>query len=165
MFRFAILSLAFFTSLASASAQAPIPSDSRLKSIVDNKTIRIAYRTDATSFSFKNDKGEPAGFSLELCQLVGDDDAARSAAIELARMRGWSGDLRGAESAARQLLAGSPRRDELLPLLVDAGSLEYTRSRAIQLTEQARRELACLPASPCRAILENLTDRVVHRDC
>lgn len=70
MLRFAILSLAFFASLASASAQAPIPSDSRLKSIVDNKTIRIAYRTDATPFSFKNDKGEPAGFSLELCQLV-----------------------------------------------------------------------------------------------
>lgn len=70
MLRFAILSLAFFASLTSALAQAPIPSDSRLKSIVDNKTIRIAYRTDATPFSFKNDKGEPAGFSLELCQLV-----------------------------------------------------------------------------------------------
>jgi glutamate/aspartate transport system substrate-binding protein len=70
MLRFAILFLALFASLASASAQAPIPSDSRLKSIVDNKTIRIAYRTDATPFSFKNDKGEPAGFSLELCQLV-----------------------------------------------------------------------------------------------
>jgi len=70
MLRFAILSLALFASLASASAQAPIPSDSRLKSIVDNKTIRIAYRTDATPFSFKNDKGEPAGFTLELCQLV-----------------------------------------------------------------------------------------------
>src|SRR5215467_412279 len=70
MLRFAILSFAFFASLASASAQTPIPSDSRLKSIVDYKTIRIAYRTDATPFSFKNDKGEPAGFSLELCQLV-----------------------------------------------------------------------------------------------
>jgi ABC-type amino acid transport substrate-binding protein len=36
----------------------------------ENKTIRIAYRTDATPFSFRNDKGEPAGFSLDLCQLV-----------------------------------------------------------------------------------------------
>ena len=70
MLRFAILSLAFFASLVNASAQTPIPSDSRLKSIVDNKTIRIAYRTDATPFSFKNQNGEPAGFSLELCQLV-----------------------------------------------------------------------------------------------
>jgi len=70
MLRFAILPLALFASLTCASAQTSIPSDSRLKSIVDNKTIRIAYRTDATPFSFKNDKGEPAGFSLELCQLV-----------------------------------------------------------------------------------------------
>ena len=66
--RFTIV--AFFTCLVSASAQTSIPSDSRLKSIVGNKTIRIAYRTDATPFSFKNDKGEPAGFSLDLCQLV-----------------------------------------------------------------------------------------------
>jgi glutamate/aspartate transport system substrate-binding protein len=70
MLRFAILSVAFFASVASVSAQTSIPSDSRLRSIVDNKTIRIAYRTDATPFSFKNEKDEPAGFSLELCQLV-----------------------------------------------------------------------------------------------
>ena len=69
MLRFTILSVAFFASLASAFAQTPIPADSRLKSIIDNKTVRIAYRTDATPFSFKNEKGEPAGFSLELCQL------------------------------------------------------------------------------------------------
>ena len=70
MCRFAMFVVALFASMASASAQTSIPSDSRLKSIIANKTIRIAYRTDATPFSFKNDKGEPAGFSLELCGLV-----------------------------------------------------------------------------------------------
>jgi len=70
MFRFAILSVAFFAFLTSAFAQTAIPPDSRLKSIIGNKMIRIAYRTDATPFSFKNDKGEPVGFSLELCGLV-----------------------------------------------------------------------------------------------
>jgi glutamate/aspartate transport system substrate-binding protein len=68
IFRFAIF--AFFSCLVSASAQTSPSSDSRLKSIVANKAIRIAYRTDATPFSFKNQKGEPAGFSLDLCQLV-----------------------------------------------------------------------------------------------
>jgi hypothetical protein len=54
MLRFAILSLALFASLAGASAQTPIPSDSRLKSVVDNKTIRVAYRTDATPVFLSN---------------------------------------------------------------------------------------------------------------
>lgn len=53
-----------------ASAQVPVPSDSRLKTIIDKKTIRIANRTDALPFAYVNDHGEPSGYSLELCQLV-----------------------------------------------------------------------------------------------
>jgi octaprenyl-diphosphate synthase len=66
---------------------------------------------------------------------------------------------------ARQILtAPDNRRESLRPCLIEAGSLEYARGRALRLTEQARRELACLPPSPCRAILEEMTDRVVHRE-
>jgi octaprenyl-diphosphate synthase len=67
----------------------------------------------------------------------------------------------------RQILtaADNHRRESLRSLLAEAGSLEYARTRALRLTEQARRELACLPASACRAILEGVTDRVVHREC
>jgi ABC-type amino acid transport substrate-binding protein len=83
MVRIAIAAFALLTCLASASAQTPIPSDSRLKSIVDKKTIRIAYRTDATPFSFKNDKGEPAGYSLDLCQLVTKSIAQQFGVSEL----------------------------------------------------------------------------------
>jgi len=53
-----------------ASAQAPVPPDSRLKSIIDTKTIRIGYRADASPFAFTNSRGEPSGYSLDLCQLV-----------------------------------------------------------------------------------------------
>src|ERR1700730_12262300 len=70
MFRFVVLCIALFVSVASASAQTQVPSDSRLKSIIDKKIIRIAYRADATPFAFVNDKGEPAGYSTDLCQLV-----------------------------------------------------------------------------------------------
>jgi glutamate/aspartate transport system substrate-binding protein len=70
MFRCLGLCLALLVSAATASAQTQIPSDSRLKSIADKKIIRIAYRADATPFAFANDKGEPAGYSLDLCQLV-----------------------------------------------------------------------------------------------
>src|SRR5262249_15903333 len=68
---------------------------------------------------------------------------------------------------ARQSLtaADNHRRRSLRPVVAEAGSLEYARTRALQLTAQARRELECLPASVCRAILEGMADRVVHREC
>ena len=70
MLRVTCLLLGLIVSSATALAQAQFPPDSHLKSIVDNNTIRIAYRTDATPFSFANDKGEPVGFSIDLCQLA-----------------------------------------------------------------------------------------------
>jgi octaprenyl-diphosphate synthase len=67
---------------------------------------------------------------------------------------------------ARNILHGAdqPRREQLRPCLLEAGSLEYARRRALDLAEQARDELSCLPASPYRSILEAMTDRVVHRE-
>jgi len=53
-----------------AQAQVQVPADSKLKSILDKKSIRIGYRTDAAPFAFVNARGEPAGFSLDLCQMV-----------------------------------------------------------------------------------------------
>ena len=65
----------------------------------------------------------------------------------------------------RQMLAhpGNHKRDALRPILADSGALAYARQRAEEMASAARAELACLPASPCRAILEVLTERVVHR--
>jgi ABC-type amino acid transport substrate-binding protein len=53
-----------------AQPQVQVPADSKLKSILDKKSIRIGYRTDAAPFAFVNARGEPAGFSLDLCQMV-----------------------------------------------------------------------------------------------
>src|SRR5215472_3832325 len=64
------LFIAFFASLATASAQDEIPSTSRLKSIVDGKVIRIAYRSDATPFSFTGGSNAPVGYSIDVCKLV-----------------------------------------------------------------------------------------------
>ncbi len=60
--------------------------------------------------------------------------------------------------------ADNHRREALRPLLDEAGSLEHARRAALDLAEQARRELACLPPSPCRGILEAMAERVVHRE-
>jgi len=69
MFRSIALFLALF-SVTAASAQTPIPSDSRLNVIANTKTIKIAHRTDARPFSFLSDKNEPVGFSVDICRLV-----------------------------------------------------------------------------------------------
>jgi octaprenyl-diphosphate synthase len=65
----------------------------------------------------------------------------------------------------RQIL-GNPanhKREALRPLLEQTGALAYAQRRAEEIARQARAELACLPASPNRAILETLTERVVYR--
>lgn len=44
--------------------------DGRLKKIAAAKTITIAYRADATPFSFTDDKKQVVGFSIDLCKRV-----------------------------------------------------------------------------------------------
>lgn len=72
------------------------------------------------------------------------------------------------ETAARvrQILASPEdhKREALRPYLADSGALRYAARRAEEFADRARAELACLPASDCRSVLEALTDRVVHRD-
>ena len=70
MLRWPAFFLAFFVYTAAAMAQSQVPADSHLKAITETKTIRIAYRTDATPFSFANGNHEAVGFSIDLCQLV-----------------------------------------------------------------------------------------------
>lgn len=72
----------------------------------------------------------------------------------------------GQVEAARAILSrpGSEQRRALLPLLAATDSVGYARRRAMEFAASARAELACLPASPCRAILEAIAHKVVDRD-
>jgi octaprenyl-diphosphate synthase len=65
----------------------------------------------------------------------------------------------------RQILgsAGNHKREALRPYFAAGDALDYARRRAEEYAVQAREALACLPASPCRSILEALTVRVIHR--
>lgn len=58
---------------------------------------------------------------------------------------------------------GNHKRDALRPYLAATDALDYARERAEDFAFRARAELGCLPASPCRTILESLTERVIHR--
>jgi octaprenyl-diphosphate synthase len=71
----------------------------------------------------------------------------------------------GMAGRVRQILCSpdNHKREALRPCLVEGGGLAYARLRAEELAAQAREELICLAPSPYRAILEALTERVVHR--
>jgi octaprenyl-diphosphate synthase len=65
----------------------------------------------------------------------------------------------------RQLLssAGNHKREALRPYLDASDALDYARRRADEFAARARKELACLPPSVCRDLLETVCERVVHR--
>jgi len=69
MLRCCTLLLALLLAAGPAAAQ---NLDGRLKKIAASKTITIAYRADATPFSFTDDKKDVVGFSIDLCRRVVD---------------------------------------------------------------------------------------------
>ena len=62
--------LIWFCALSIAVGLAGPATAGTLDRIGHDKTIRIAYRNDAPPFSYKNDKGDPAGFIVDLCRAV-----------------------------------------------------------------------------------------------
>ena len=68
---FLVIGCAFFVTVATVSAETmQVPADSRLKTIIAKKVIRIAYRADAKPFAFVNDAKEPLGYTIDLCKQV-----------------------------------------------------------------------------------------------
>jgi len=70
MLRTAVLLFSLCVSMPPSFAQMEIPNDSRLKAVTDTKADRIAYRSDATPFSFLREKDKPVGYTIDLCRLV-----------------------------------------------------------------------------------------------
>ena len=58
--------IAMFSILYSVAADAA----DVLRSIEQSGKIKIGYRTDAPPFSYKNEIGEPAGYTVNLCRAV-----------------------------------------------------------------------------------------------
>lgn len=61
------------------------PSAGTVGRIRETGRIRLGYREDARPFSYKNESGQPAGYSVALCQQVADDlkaDLRRGLTVE-----------------------------------------------------------------------------------
>jgi glutamate/aspartate transport system substrate-binding protein len=67
MKRTATLALALLLAAGAAHSQGTA---SRLKNIAATRTITIAYRADATPFSFTDEKKQIGGFSIDVCKRV-----------------------------------------------------------------------------------------------
>jgi ABC-type amino acid transport substrate-binding protein len=67
MLRAASLAVSLVCAAALAHAQGL---DGRLKKIADTKTIALAHRTDATPFSFLDEKKQPIGYTVDLCKRI-----------------------------------------------------------------------------------------------
>jgi ABC-type amino acid transport substrate-binding protein len=61
----ALFALIFFGSPTSAQF-----AERRLEAIQSTKVVKIAYRADSRPFSFIDTKGEPVGYTIDLCRLV-----------------------------------------------------------------------------------------------
>lgn len=55
-----------------------------LERIQDSGVLKIGYREDAAPYSYKNAIGQPAGYTIALCQAVATDIAAEVGRAELA---------------------------------------------------------------------------------
>jgi ABC-type amino acid transport substrate-binding protein len=77
-----ILLAASFIILSALSAVAQ-PFEGRLKTIQDTATLRLAYRSDSRPFSSVDEKGQPVGYTIELCKRVGESIARELALASL----------------------------------------------------------------------------------
>lgn len=59
---------------------------------------------------------------------------------------------------------GNHKRELLYPELAGGQALHYAQERAQEFATAAAAEVACLPPSPFRSLLEELTERVVNRN-
>jgi octaprenyl-diphosphate synthase len=59
---------------------------------------------------------------------------------------------------------GNHKREALAPFLAESDAVDYARQTALEYADRARAELACLPQSTSRTILEAAADGVVHRN-
>src|SRR5262249_9528727 len=110
----------------------------------------------------------------DLLDLVGEERATGKSLgtdleqqkLTLALIRLLQTGTNGTAARVRQVLLspGNHKREALLPYLAEGDALDYARRQAADFADRARAELACLAASPCRALLEMLTEQVIHRD-
>jgi octaprenyl-diphosphate synthase len=115
------------------------------------------------AFQIADDLLDLEGDEVATGKSLGSDLAQVKLTLPLIHLLDQSPETGGLR--LQQLLAspGNHKREKLIPILMETGSLDYARRQADGCASNALDELKCLPASSARSILEMLTRRVVHR--
>jgi octaprenyl-diphosphate synthase len=115
------------------------------------------------AFQVADDLLDLVGEERATGKSLGTDLEQQKLTLPLIRLLGQAPPA--SASRLRQLLGspGNHKREALRPFLEGTDALAYATRRAREFAGRARAELACLPPSPCRGLLEVLTERVVER--
>jgi octaprenyl-diphosphate synthase len=115
------------------------------------------------AFQIADDLLDLTGAEETTGKTLGTDLAQQKLTLPVIHMLGRLPKERAAQ--VRQLLRNpQTARQALLPLLREAGSLEYARDRAEKISVQARACLVSLSPSEFRTILHQLTDWTIRRE-
>jgi ABC-type amino acid transport substrate-binding protein len=83
MFRISLAIALVAGSLTATVAAEPASAATVLERIKAAGKIALGYREGAAPFSYKNDQGQPAGYTIDVCQAVADDVKAALGVSEL----------------------------------------------------------------------------------
>ena len=79
----AVAPAAFGQAKKATAAPAAKPAATTLERVKANGTLKLGYRTDARPFSFKDGSGNPAGYSVDLCNAVAEAVKAKAGVADL----------------------------------------------------------------------------------
>lgn len=166
-----MLCCALVFAASGASAQTQVPSDSRLKTILAKKAIRIAYRVDARPFAFVNDAKEPLGYSIDLCKQVTQSIAKQFGVPELqiewvpvtvhTRFAAVTDGKADIECGASSITLGRMKEvDFSIPMFVEStGIMVLGASNIHSFAELAGKKIAVISGTSNERVLQRQAER------
>lgn len=115
------------------------------------------------AFQIADDVLDLVGNERKTGKTLGSDLQKQKLTLPLIRLLATAHEADQQE--IRQLLAhpDEQTRQRLTPFLERSDAFEYTQQKAVALAQQARQQLAVLPKSPAKRVLEDISEFAVQR--
>jgi octaprenyl-diphosphate synthase len=130
-----------------------------------SKSLERYGRSLGTAFQIADDLLDILGNENEMGKTLGSDFAKQKLTLPFIRLLSTSDETSAIR--IRELLSRPDEQSwiELLPFLQQSDAIEYTRRKALEFAEESRACLECLPETPARRILNDITEFAVQRTC